>query len=266
MQPCLPEVVRRLRAHRWGSLPDSRAWHTKGCCDANVAAEARCGQRLTRGRTEVQSRARTGRQTCFPTRPVPPPRRPSNSAGVGRGTEGETPVAQHPHLHAQHLWVPAPTCPPARHRPDISTSRHSPPASPGAGSSAGHTPLLHCYARRSLVHHLSPPSVWERQGKGRRELGLEGGVSKSAPAWLWMRAGSACVRTEGWMMDWMSWSKERMQISGVRRSEDSENERSEVGKDGRGLSPVSQRLARYDSARLQVWGWQSCLPTLSLPP
>lgn len=62
---------------------------------------------------------------------VPPPRRPSNSAGVGRGTEGETPVAQHPHLHAQHLWVPAPTCPPARHRPDISTSRHSPPASPG---------------------------------------------------------------------------------------------------------------------------------------
>lgn len=131
MQPCLPEIVRRLRAHRWGSLPDSRAWHAKGCCDANVAAEARCGQRLTRGRTEVQSRARTGRQTCFPTRPVPPPRRPSHSAGVGRGTEGETPVAQHPHLHAQHLWVPAPTCPPARHRPDISTSPHSPPASPG---------------------------------------------------------------------------------------------------------------------------------------
>lgn len=129
-----------------------------------------------------------------------------------------------------------------------------------------HTPLLHCYARRSLVHHLSPPSVWERQGKGRRELGLEGGVGKSAPAWLWIRAGSACVRTEGWMMDWMSWSKERMQISGVRRSEDSENERSEVGKGGWGLSPVSQRLARYDSARLQVWGWQSCLPTLSLPP
>lgn len=137
---------------------------------------------------------------------------------------------------------------------------------PRAGSSAGHTPLLHRYARRSLVHHLSPPSVWERQGKGRRQLGLEGGVGKSAPAWLWIRAGSACVRTEGWMMDWMSWSKERMQISGVRRSEDSENERSAVGKDGRGLSPVSHRLARYGSARLQVWGWQSCLPTLSLPP
>ena len=34
------------------------------------------------------------------------------------------------------------------------------------------------------------------------------------------------------MMDWMSWSKERMQISGVRGSEDSENERSEVGRDG----------------------------------
>lgn len=68
------------------------------------------------------------------------------------------------------------------------------------------------------------------------------------------------------MMDWMSWSKERMQISGVRGSEDSENERSEVGKDGWGLSPVSHRLVRYDSARLQVWGWQSCLPNLSLPP
>lgn len=68
------------------------------------------------------------------------------------------------------------------------------------------------------------------------------------------------------MMDWMSWSKERMQISGVRESEDSENERAEVGEDGWGLSPVSHRLARYDSARLQVWGRQSCLPNLSLPP
>lgn len=137
--------------------------------------------------------------------------------------------------------------PPARQPAIAPTSPHlltlRPP--PPGWLFSQHTPLLHCYARRSLVHHLSPPSVWERQGKGRRELGLEGGVGKSAPAWLWIRAGSACVRTEGWMMDWMSWSKERMQISGVRRSEDSENERSEVGKGGWGLSPVKYYSSRF---------------------
>lgn len=33
-------------------------------------------------------------------------------------------------------------------------------------------------------------------GKGEGELGLEGGVSKSAPAWLLIRVGSACMWTE----------------------------------------------------------------------
>lgn len=170
LQPCLPEIVRRLRAHLWGSLPDSRAWHTKGCCDANVAAEARCGQRLTRGRTEVQSRARTGRQTCFPTRPVPPPRRPSNSAGVGQGTEGETPVAQHPHLHAQHLWVPAPTCLPARHRPDISTSPHSPPASPGLALQPTHSSSASLCSEEPRSSSQSPFCLGEA-GKGEEAAG-----------------------------------------------------------------------------------------------
>lgn len=101
---------------------------------------------------------------------VPSPRRPSNSAGVGRGTEGETPVAQHPHLHAQHLWVPAPTCPPARHRPDISTSPHSPPASPGLALQPTHSSSASLCSEEPRSSSQSPFCLGEA-GKGEEGAG-----------------------------------------------------------------------------------------------
>lgn len=138
----------------------------------------------------MQSRIRTGRHTCFPYHTCASPTETfSLSGGWGQGHRGK------PLLHAQHHWVPASTSLPASHHPDISSGLSA--LLLWAGSPAEHTPFLHCYAQRSLIHYLSPPSVWERQGKGRRELGLEGGVSKSAPAWLLIRVRSACIWTEG---------------------------------------------------------------------
>lgn len=120
-------------------------------------------------RSESRAGTRPQPPASHPPCPTPHPETfPLSKEGRAQGS----PPCPAPALQAPSHQTPASTASPIRHPP--STSPPPSTLSPLVCSSAKQSAGLRCYAQRSLIHYLSPPSVWERLGAGREGAGPGG--------------------------------------------------------------------------------------------